>query len=31
MSARIGLAEINEGFDALKTGDIARNVIVFPS
>ncbi|MEO5845694.1 MAG: Zn-dependent alcohol dehydrogenase [Caldimonas sp.] len=29
VSARIGLAQINEGFAALKAGGIARNVIVF--
>ena len=27
--ARIGLEEINEGFEAMKTGEIARDVIVF--
>ena len=31
VSARIGLAQINEGFAALKAGGIARNVIVFAS
>ena len=31
VSARIGLAQINEGFAALKAGGIARNVIVFES
>jgi S-(hydroxymethyl)glutathione dehydrogenase/alcohol dehydrogenase len=29
VSARIGLAQINEGFAALKAGGVARNVIVF--
>ena len=29
VSARIPLAAINEGFDALKQGGIARSVIVF--
>ena len=29
VSARIALAQINEGFDALRTGGIARSVIVF--
>ena len=29
VSARISLAEINDGFDRLKTGDVARSVIVF--
>jgi S-(hydroxymethyl)glutathione dehydrogenase/alcohol dehydrogenase len=29
VSARIKLEEINEGFAAMKTGGIARNVIVF--
>jgi S-(hydroxymethyl)glutathione dehydrogenase/alcohol dehydrogenase len=31
VSARIALAQINEGFAALKTGGVARNVIVFDS
>jgi len=31
VSARIGLAQINEGFAALKAGGVARNVIVFDS
>jgi len=29
VSARIGLAQINDGFAALKAGGVARNVIVF--
>jgi S-(hydroxymethyl)glutathione dehydrogenase/alcohol dehydrogenase len=29
VSARIRLEDINDGFDALKKGGIARNVIVF--
>jgi S-(hydroxymethyl)glutathione dehydrogenase/alcohol dehydrogenase len=29
VSARIGLEQINEGFAALKSGGIARDVIVF--
>jgi Zn-dependent alcohol dehydrogenase len=29
VSARIELAQINEGFASLRTGGIARNVIVF--
>ena len=29
VSARISLDQINEGFDALKAGEVARNVIVF--
>jgi hypothetical protein len=31
VSARIGLAQINDGFAALKAGGVARNVIVFAS
>ncbi len=31
VSARIALAQINEGFAALKAGGVARNVIVFES
>jgi S-(hydroxymethyl)glutathione dehydrogenase/alcohol dehydrogenase len=31
VSARIRLAQINEGFAAMKAGGIARNVIVFDS
>jgi Zn-dependent alcohol dehydrogenase len=29
VSARIGLGEINEGFAALKSGGVARSVILF--
>jgi Zn-dependent alcohol dehydrogenase len=29
VSGRISLADINQGFAELKTGGIARNVIVF--
>jgi S-(hydroxymethyl)glutathione dehydrogenase/alcohol dehydrogenase len=29
VSARIGLEEINDGFEAMKTGEIARDVIIF--
>ncbi len=29
VSARIGLDDVNDGFDAMKTGEIARSVIVF--
>lgn len=29
VSARIGLDDVNDGFDQLKTGELARNVIVF--
>ena len=29
VSARIRLEEINDGFDAMKAGGVARNVIVF--
>jgi S-(hydroxymethyl)glutathione dehydrogenase/alcohol dehydrogenase len=29
VSARIALEEINDGFEAMKTGEIARDVIVF--
>jgi len=31
VSARIELAQINDGFAALKAGGVARNVIVFES
>jgi S-(hydroxymethyl)glutathione dehydrogenase/alcohol dehydrogenase len=30
ITARIGLAEINEGFAALKRGEAIRSVVVFP-
>jgi S-(hydroxymethyl)glutathione dehydrogenase/alcohol dehydrogenase len=29
VSARIGLDDINDGFAAMKQGDVARSVIVF--
>lgn len=29
VSARIGLDDVNDGFDAMKTGELARSVIVF--
>jgi S-(hydroxymethyl)glutathione dehydrogenase/alcohol dehydrogenase len=29
ISARIGLEQINDGFTAMKTGEVARSVIVF--
>ena len=29
VSARITLDEINDGFEAMKTGEIARDVIIF--
>jgi S-(hydroxymethyl)glutathione dehydrogenase / alcohol dehydrogenase len=29
VSARIGLDEINEGFEAMKGGEVARSIIVF--
>ena len=29
VSGRIKLEDINQGFEAMKTGGIARNVIVF--
>lgn len=31
ISRRIGLGEINEGFDELRTGGFARSVIIFPT
>ncbi|MGH2685133.1 MAG: Zn-dependent alcohol dehydrogenase [Actinomycetota bacterium] len=31
VSARIGLDEINEGFEAMKGGEVARSVVVFDS
>jgi S-(hydroxymethyl)glutathione dehydrogenase / alcohol dehydrogenase len=31
VSRRITLDEVNDGFDAMKTGELARSVIVFPS
>jgi len=30
VSARIGLEQINDGFDAMRRGDVARSVIEFP-
>jgi Zn-dependent alcohol dehydrogenase len=30
VSARIGLDEVNEGYERLKRGEVARSVIVFP-
>jgi len=29
VSARIGLDQVNEGYNALKRGEVARSVIVF--
>jgi S-(hydroxymethyl)glutathione dehydrogenase/alcohol dehydrogenase len=29
VSARLKLAEINSAFDAMKTGEVARSVIIF--
>jgi S-(hydroxymethyl)glutathione dehydrogenase / alcohol dehydrogenase len=29
VSARIGLDDVNRGFDAMKAGEVARSVIIF--
>ena len=29
VSRRIGLDEVNDGFDAMKAGEVARSVIMF--
>jgi Zn-dependent alcohol dehydrogenase len=31
VSRRITLDQINEGFDAMKSGEVARSIIVFDS